>query len=63
VAFAADHDVVVDGDAERARGVDDGLRHLDVGARRCRVARGVVMDLRWSTMKHSIMRNTHIKLR
>jgi hypothetical protein len=39
----ADDDVVVHGDAERLRHVDDRLRHLDVGARRSRVARGMVV--------------------
>jgi hypothetical protein len=32
VAILADNDVVVHGDAERARHVDDLLRYLDVGA-------------------------------
>jgi hypothetical protein len=53
----------VDGDAEGARGVDDGLRHLDVGARGRGVAGRVVVDLRWSALKHSIVRGTYIKLR
>src|SRR5262245_65690206 len=43
VAAAADDDVVVHRDAERARDLDQGLRHLDVGARRRRVARRVVV--------------------
>jgi hypothetical protein len=38
VAVLADDDVVVHGDAERARHRDDRLRHFDVGARRGRVA-------------------------
>jgi len=33
VALAADHDVVVDRDAVRARGLDDLARHVHVGAR------------------------------
>ena len=45
MAVAADDDVVVDSDAEGRRGVDDLARHLDVGARRRRVARGAVVDL------------------
>ena len=39
----ADDDVVVHGDAERARDVDNGLGHLDVGLRRGRIAGGVVV--------------------
>src|SRR2546427_8928465 len=34
----ADNDVVVHGNAERGRDVDDRFRHLDVGLRRRRVA-------------------------
>ena len=44
MAFTADDDVIVDGDAEGAGGVDDGPGHLDVGARGGRVAGRVVMD-------------------
>ena len=44
VAFLADDDVVVHGNAERLRHVDDRLRHLDVGVRRRWVARGVIVD-------------------
>jgi hypothetical protein len=44
VAFFADDDVVVHGDAERLCHLDDLLRHLDVGARRRRVAGGVVVQ-------------------
>ena len=44
VPVAADDQVVVDGDAERLADLDDRLRHLDVGARRRRVAGGVVVD-------------------
>ena len=40
----ADDDVVVHGNAERTRHVDDRLRHLDVGARRRRIARGMVVE-------------------
>ena len=36
--------VIVDGDAEGLRGVDDLLCHLDVGGRRRRVAGRVVVD-------------------
>lgn len=43
MAFAADDDVVVDDDAERTGGLDDGLGHLDVRARGGRVAGGVVV--------------------
>src|SRR5215475_5921645 len=44
VPVLADDDVVVHGDAERLRHLDDRLRHLDVGARRRRVAGGMVVD-------------------
>ena len=43
VALAADDDVVVDGDAERLGGIDDLLRHVDVGAGGRGIARGVVV--------------------
>jgi hypothetical protein len=32
MAVLADDDVVMDGNAKRARGVDDQLGHLDIGA-------------------------------
>ena len=38
VAFLADDDVVVHGNAERLGDLDDRLRHLDVGAARRRIA-------------------------
>jgi hypothetical protein len=44
VALPADDDVVVDGDAEGLGDIDHRLGHLDVGARRGRVAGGVVMN-------------------
>ena len=44
MAFLADDDVVVHGNAERFRHIDDGLRHLDVGARRRRIARRMVVQ-------------------
>ena len=44
VAVLADDEVVVHRDAERARDLDDRLRHLDVGARRRRVATRVVVQ-------------------
>jgi hypothetical protein len=40
----ADDDVIVHGDAERRGDVDDRLGHLDIGLRRRRIARGVVVD-------------------
>jgi len=49
VPVLADDDVVVDGDAERRRGVDDLLRYLDVGTGRRRIAGGEVVDLGYST--------------
>ena len=45
IAVLADDDVVVDGDAERLGGVDDLFGHFDVGTRRRRVARGMVVQL------------------
>jgi hypothetical protein len=44
VAILADDDVIVHGNAERAGDGDDLLGHLDVGLRRRRIARGVVMQ-------------------
>lgn len=38
IALLADDDVIVDGDAKRLGAVDNLLGHLDVGARRRRVA-------------------------
>src|SRR5262245_17987562 len=43
VALASDDDVVVDGDAQRPGGIDDLLGHVDIGARRGGIARGVVV--------------------
>ena len=39
----ADNEMVVHGDAERARDLDNRLRHLDVGARRGGIAGGMVV--------------------
>jgi hypothetical protein len=44
MAIPADDDVVVHLDAEPARDLDDLPGHVDVGARRCRVASGVIVD-------------------
>jgi hypothetical protein len=44
VTLFADDDVVVHGDAERARHGNDLVCHLDIGLRRCGVAGGVVVD-------------------
>ena len=41
--FLADDDVVVHGNAERFRHVDDGLRHLDVRAARRWVSRRMIV--------------------
>jgi len=41
--IAADDDVIVHGNAERFCDLDDRFRHLDVGLRRRRIARGVVV--------------------
>jgi hypothetical protein len=43
VASFADDDVVMHGNAERAGDLDDRPGHLDVGARRRRVARRVIV--------------------
>jgi hypothetical protein len=43
VALLADDDVVVHRDAEGLRHLDDLAGHLDVGARRGRIARGMVV--------------------
>jgi hypothetical protein len=40
----ADDEMVVHGDAERARDVDDRLGHLDVGARGRRIAGGMIVQ-------------------
>jgi len=44
VTLAADDDVIVNRDAERRGGLGDLLGHLDVGARRRRVAGWVIVD-------------------
>lgn len=44
MAVAADDDVVVHGDPHRPRRLDDGARHVDVGAGRGRIPRRVVVD-------------------
>ena len=43
VTLLADDDVIVHRNAERARHGDDLLRHLDIGARRCRIAGGMIV--------------------
>ena len=44
VPLLADDQVVVHGNAQRLGHLDDRLRHLDVGARRRRITRGVIME-------------------
>jgi hypothetical protein len=44
MAIAADNDVVVQRNAERLRGARDLPRHLDVGGRGRRIARGVIVQ-------------------
>jgi len=39
----ADDDVVVHGNAERGGDLDDRFGHMDIGLRRRRIARGVVV--------------------
>ena len=43
--LAADHQVIVDGDAQCPRGLGDLLGHIDVVARGLGVARGMVVHL------------------
>jgi hypothetical protein len=43
VAVLADDEMVVHGDPERARDLDDRPRHVDIGARGSGVAGGVVV--------------------
>jgi hypothetical protein len=44
VTLAADHEMIVDRDAERFGGATDLLGHLDVVARGLGIARGMVVD-------------------
>ena len=44
MALLADDDVVMDGNPERARNLDDRPGHVDIGARWCRVAGGMVVQ-------------------
>ena len=44
VPVLADDEVVMHRDAKRACDLHDRLRHLDVGARRRRIARGMVVQ-------------------
>ena len=44
MAVLADNDVIVHGDAERTRDIDDRLGHLDIRLRRRRVAGGVIVQ-------------------
>ena len=44
MAVLADDNVIVHGDVERAGDLDDPLGHLDVGLRRGRIARRMIMD-------------------
>ena len=44
MAFAADDDVVVDGDPEGLRHLDDVAGHLDVGRGGGGIPRGMVVD-------------------
>lgn len=43
-ALPADHDMIMDLDVENPGGLDDPAGHLDVRARGCRIARGMIMD-------------------
>jgi hypothetical protein len=44
VSVLADDEVVMHGDAERARDLDDRPRHVDIGARRGGIAGGMVVQ-------------------
>lgn len=44
MAFLADDDVIMNRDAERLRGFDDCLRHVDIGARWRRVSGRMIVD-------------------
>jgi hypothetical protein len=44
VPFLADNNVIVHGNAERLRYRNDLLRHLDIGARRRRIAGRVIVQ-------------------
>src|SRR5215510_1774839 len=44
VPILADDEVVVHGDAERARDLDDCPRHVDIGARRGGIAGGMIVQ-------------------
>ena len=49
MAFLADDDVIVHRNAERLGDVDNRLRHLNIGARRRRIAgRMIVHQTSWS---------------
>ena len=43
MAVLADDEMIVHGNPERPRDVDDRARHVDIGARRRRVAGGMVV--------------------
>jgi hypothetical protein len=57
----ADNEMVVHGDAERARNLDDRLRHLNVGARRSGIAGGMVVH-RLSAINKTLMRLSFLDL-
>jgi hypothetical protein len=61
VPVLADNEMVVHGDAERARDLDDRLRHLDVGARRGGIAGGMVVHRPAATSK-TLMRLVFLDL-
>ena len=44
MAAAADHDVIMDRNAELLSCVDDAPCHFDIGERRCRIARRMIVD-------------------
>ncbi len=52
MAVPADNDMIMDGDAEWAGRVDDQLGHLDIGARRRRIARRVIV--------HEAIQSNHV---
>ena len=63
MAFTANDNMVVNGDAEGCGACDDLLRHVDVGTRRRRVARRVVVhenDCRCRQLQRALHHLAHV---
>jgi len=54
---SADDDVIVHGDAERPRDIDDRAGHLDIRLRGRRIAEGRLCRTRWKSP--IVLRNLH----